>query len=181
MKIIKSHLLHTEVCGSPRLPPCWSRAWSWQPHHVPSLRMSHWGDTCQSHPCLWGAHMALADSSLQLKEAWEVWWWMGEILEQKGAESRNRALSCREEAVSFKGIFQTFPRTPGVASAFVALVYLSLAVRDHKYATTQITSLILNPKWTETHSSLHENKSWQTGKLQISTNAYARGSDPKFG
>lgn len=53
-------LRSAEAPGSPL-------AWCWQPLHVPwlhvSLRRHLGGDMCQSHPCLWGAHMALADSS----------------------------------------------------------------------------------------------------------------------
>lgn len=64
MRIIKSHLLHAGVCGSPRFPPCLVLT---APPRAPAPRepveASGGGHTCQSHPCLWGAHMALADSS----------------------------------------------------------------------------------------------------------------------
>lgn len=63
MGIIKSHLLHAEVCGSPQFPPCLVLAAHPRALAPREPAEASGGDTCQSHPCLWGAHMAPADSS----------------------------------------------------------------------------------------------------------------------
>lgn len=66
MRIIKSHLLHTEVCGKPLVPPVLEQSLVLAPPPralAPREPAEASGDTCQSHPCLWGAHMALAHSS----------------------------------------------------------------------------------------------------------------------
>lgn len=70
MRIIKSHLLHTEVCGNPQLPPCLVSAAA---SHVLALceTAEASGGTRAGATAASGEHIWPRQTALQLKEAWE--------------------------------------------------------------------------------------------------------------
>lgn len=73
MRLIKSHLLHAEVCGSPQSPPCLVLAAPPRALAPREPAEASGGDTRARATPTSGEHIWPQQTALQLKEAREEW------------------------------------------------------------------------------------------------------------